>query len=81
MCNNSVFFFRYYLLKGEPVTVSTDMFFLDLGYISEARMVSLFKARLQGGRVTLALAHWKICHVFTRLKTGFAGDKMVWKFI
>ena len=49
------------------MTVSTDMFFLDLGYISEARMVSLFKARLQGGRVTLALAHWKICHVFTRL--------------
>ena len=27
------------------MTVSTDMFFLDLGYISEARMVSLFKAR------------------------------------
>ena len=34
------------------MTVSTDMFFLDLGYISEARMVSLFEARLQGGRVT-----------------------------
>lgn len=25
---------------GEPIQVSTDMFILDLGYISEANMVS-----------------------------------------
>ena len=30
----------FIIIVGEPITVSTDMFVLDIGYISEANMVS-----------------------------------------